>query len=212
MANAVVWCGNRIPCRPGEGVNAYAASVDEAISGAARFDNLLAGILAEAEAADAAALDADIAEVERAVRAEARLLDRLRAQRRVALDIVGMGTLVGDVAVVGRDVVVLAADDGDWAVPIWGIAAVIDPAPGVLVAQRPSERLGLTAIARSWARQRCSVRVVRINAVPLDGTLDAVGADHLDLAEHDPGEPRRPESVRRLATIPLGNVAAIRRR
>ena len=212
MANAVVWCGNRIPCRPGEGVNAYAASVDEAISGAARFDNLLAGILAEAEAADAAALDADIAEVERAVRAESRLLDRLRAQRRVALDIVGMGTLVGDVAVVGRDVVVLAADDGDWAVPIWGIAAVIDPAPGVLVAQRPSERLGLTAIARSWARQRCSVRVVRLNAVPLDGTLDAVGADHLDLAEHDPGEPRRPESVRRLATIPLGNVAAIRRR
>ena len=212
MANAVVWCGNRIPCRPGEGVNAYAASVDEAISGAARFDNLLAGILAEAEAADAAALDADIAEVERAVRAESRLLDRLRAQRRVALDIVGMGTLVGDVAVVGRDVVVLAADDGDWAVPIWGIAAVIDPTPGVLVAQRPSERLGLTAIARSWARQRCSVRVVRLNAVPLDGTLDAVGADHLDLAEHDPGEPRRPESVRRLATIPLGNVAAIRRR
>ena len=136
MANAVVWCGNRIPCRPGEGVNAYAASVDEAISGAARFDNLLAGILAEAEAADAAALDADIAEVERAVRAESRLLDRLRAQRRVALDIVGMGTLVGDVAVVGRDVVVLAADDGDWAVPIWGIAAVIDPAPGVLVARR----------------------------------------------------------------------------
>lgn len=212
MTNAVVWCGNRIPCPPGEGVNAYAASVDEAVSGAARFDNLLAGILAEAEAADAAAMDVDIAEVERAVRAESRLLDRLRAQRRVALDIVGMGALIGDVAVVGRDVVVLAADDGDWAVPIWGIAAVIDLAPGVLMAQRPSERLGLTAIARSWARQRCSVRVMRLNAVPLDGTLDGVGADHLDLAEHDPGEPRRADSVRRLATIPLGSVAAIRRR
>ena len=50
------------------GVNAYALAVDEPISGSARFDDLLAGILAEAEAADAASMDADIAEMERAAR------------------------------------------------------------------------------------------------------------------------------------------------
>lgn len=194
------------------GVNAYAPSVDEPISGAARFDALLAGIVAEAEAADAAALDADIAEVERAARAEARLLDRLRAQREVSLEIVDGGLVRGLVAAVGRDVVVLAADDGDWAVPAWGITAIINPIEGVEPARSLSERLGLASIARSWARQRSLVRVMRVDGAPLDGTIDAVGADHVELAEHDPGEPRHPGAVRRQVMIPLGAISAIRRR
>jgi hypothetical protein len=186
--------------------------VDEPISGAARFDAMLAGILAEAEAADTASFDADIAEVERAARGELRLLDRLRAQDHVVVEVMGAGVVSGDVAAVGRDVVVLAAQDGDWAVAVWGIGAVIDPATGSREATLPSERLGLAAVARAWARQRCVVRIVRLNATPLDGTIDAVGHDYLDLAEHDPGEARRPEAVRRRAMIPLGSIAAIRRR
>ena len=194
------------------GVNAYALSVDEPISAAARFDDLLAGIVAEADAADAAALDADIAEVERAVRAESRLLDRLRAQRMASIEIVGGGQVSGLVAAVGRDVVVIAADDGDWAIPAWGMAAVIELSGGAREALSPSERLGLASVVRAWARQRSVVRVLRVGAGPLDGTIDAVGADHLDLAEHDPGEPRRAEAVRRQVSIPLGAVAALRRR
>lgn len=217
MASDLVVCCrvpriDRIPCRPVAGVNAYAAAVDEPISGTARFDALLAGILAEAEAADVAALDADIADVERTGRAESRLLDRLRNQGAVALEVTGAGVVSGEVAAVGRDVVVLAAEDGDWAIAVWGIAAVVNAAPGARGPSAPSERLGLTAVARAWARQRCVVRVLRIGAAPLDGTIDAVGADHLDLAEHDPGEPRSPAAVRRQATIPLGGIAAIRRR
>jgi len=198
-------------CRP-SGVNAYARAVDESISGPARFDALLAGIVAEAEAADAAALDADIAEVERAARAEARLLDRVRDQRQATIEVVGAGAVRGLVAAVGRDVVVLAAEDGDWAIPAWGIAAVLDPVPGRREAVSPSDRLGIASVARAWARQRSVVRVVRLGAAPLDGTLDAAGADHVDLAEHDPGEPRRADAVRRIAVIPLGAIAAIRRR
>jgi hypothetical protein len=186
--------------------------VDEPISGAARFDALLAGIAAEMEAADAAALDADIAEVERAARAEARLLDRVRAQREVSLEIVDGGLVRGLVAAVGRDVVVLAADDGDWAVPAWGITAIINPIEGIERARSLSERLGLASVARSWARQRSLVRVMRVDGAPLDGTIDAVGADHLELAEHDPGEPRHPGAVRRQVMIPLGAISAIRRR
>ena len=194
------------------GVNAYALSVDEPSSAAARFDDLLAGIVAEADAADAAALDADIAEVERAVRAESRLLDRLRAQRMVSIEIVSGGQVSGLVAAVGRDVVVIAADDGDWAISAWGMAAVIELSGGAREAFSPSERLGLASVARAWARQRSVVRVLRVGAGPLDGTIDAVGADHLDLAEHDPGEPRRAEAVRRQVSIPFGAVAALRRR
>lgn len=194
------------------GVNAYARAVDEPSSSSARFDDLLAGIAAEVAAADAAALDADIAEVERAARAEAHLLDRLRAQRHVTLEVVGGPMVSGLVAVVGRDVIVLAADDGDWAIPVWGIAAVVNPAEGTAFAGSVTERLGLASVARSWARQRSVVRVMRVGAMPLDGTIDAVGADHLEVAEHDPGEPRRPEAVRRQVLIPLGAVSALRRR
>lgn len=186
--------------------------MDEPISGSARFDDLLAGILAEADAADAAALDADIAEVERAARAESRLLDRLRAQRHVSIEITGGGRVDGLVAAVGRDVVVMAAEDGDWALATWGIAAVIDLGPGAREVASPSERLGLASVARAWARQRSVVRVLRIGSGPLDGTIDMVGADHLELAEHDPGEPRRGDAVRRRVSIPLGAIAALRRR
>ncbi|MGA0944274.1 MAG: hypothetical protein ACO3UW_00700 [Candidatus Nanopelagicales bacterium] len=186
--------------------------MDEPISSSARFDALLAGIVADVEAADAAALDADIAEVERAARAESRLLDRLRAQRDVTLEIVGGGLVTGLVAAVGRDVVVMACDDGDWAIPQWGISAVVNPVDGIEPGRSVGGKLGLASIARAWSRQRSVVRVMRIGAAPLDGTIDAVGADHLDLAEHDPGEPRHPDAVRRQVTIPLGAVSAIRRR
>lgn len=186
--------------------------MDEPISDPDRFDALLAGIEAEAEAADAAAIDADIAEVERAARAESRLLDRLRAQRQVSLEVVGGGMVSGAIAMVGRDVVVLAADDGDWAVATWGVAAVVNPEPGVLTPRTVTERLGLASVARSWARQRAVVRIVRAAGAPLDGTIDAVGADYLELAEHDPGEPRHVDVVRRQVVVPLGAVSAIRRR
>lgn len=197
---------------PQGGVNAYPRAVDEPISGSARFDDLLAGIAAEAEAADVAALDADIAELERASRAETRMLDRLRGQREVSLEIVG-GTFVrGLVAAAGRDVVVLAAPDGDWAVAVWGIAAALDIGGDSRDAVAASDRLGLASVARAWARQRAVVRVLRVGAGPVDGTIDTVGADHLELAEHDPGEPRRADAVRRQLVIPLGAIAAIRRR
>ena len=186
--------------------------MDEPISAAARFDALLAGIVAEAEASDAAALDADIADVERAARAETHVLDRLRAQQHLTVELAGGALVSGMVATVGRDVVVIAAEDGDGAVPVWGIAAIVNPGQGTRLAQSASERLGLASVARAWARQRCVVRVMRIGAAPLDGTVDAVGVDHLELAEHDPGEPRHPQAVRRQVLIPLGAISAMRRR
>lgn len=194
------------------GVNAYPRSVDEPISGSARFDELLAGLAAEVEAADAAVLDADIAEVERAARADVRLLDRLRAQQRVQIELVSGPQVAGLVAAVGRDVIVLAAEDADWAVPVWGIAAAVDLGDGARGPASASERLGLASVLRAWARHRSVVRVLRLGAGPLDGTIDAVGADYVVLAEHDPGEPRRPDAVRRRSVLPLGAIAAVRRR
>ena len=44
------------------------------------------------------------------------------------------------------------------------------------------------------------------------GTIDAVGADHLDLAEHLEGLPRRRENVRAVATVPFAAVVTVESR
>lgn len=181
---------------------------------------MLAGIAAEMAAADDAADDEQIDELQRAGRASRRLLDRLRSASLARIDLVSSGqgrdsdsrSVAGAVVAVGRDVVVIAAESGDWAVPLWGIAGVVNLVESTHAAESPLDRLGLAAVARSWARDRSIVRVHRGAAPSLDGTIDDVGADFVDLAEHDPGEPRRSESVRRLVTVPFGSMTAIMRR
>jgi hypothetical protein len=44
------------------------------------------------------------------------------------------------------------------------------------------------------------------------GTIDGVGADHLDLAEHLEGLPRRRENVRAVATVPFAALVAVESR
>jgi hypothetical protein len=44
------------------------------------------------------------------------------------------------------------------------------------------------------------------------GTIDAVGADHLDLAEHLEGVPRRRENVRAVTTVPFTALVAVESR
>lgn len=179
---------------------------------AARVDALLAGIVAEADAAADAADDAEIIELERAARADRRLLGRFMDAGAVRVEIVGGELVDARVVAVGRDVVVLTDETSDWAIPIWGVTAVVGLGADPLRAVAKMERLGILAVARSWARERDVVRVHRVGAGPLDGTLDSVGADHVDLAEHDPGEPRRSAAVRRHVTVPVGAISAIRRR
>ena len=195
---------------------AYAATVDEPGSGDARFDALFAGLEAQLDATSAADDDLAVEEIERAAWSEVTLLDRLRGvattAHAVVVEIADHGPVAGQVAEIGRDVVVLHADDGDWAISGWGIAAVIGAddrsAPGDGIAGR----LGFTAVARRWSRERSVVRVFRRGGAPLDGTIDRVGADHLDLAEHDPGVPRLPSEVRRSLAVPLAAITALRRR
>lgn len=79
-------------------------------------------------------------------------------------------------------------------------------------------KLTLRAALRGVARDRSPVSVIVPGsagteggtATELTGTIDRVGADFLELAEHAPWEPRRAGSVRRLAVIPLATLAVVR--
>jgi hypothetical protein len=69
-------------------------------------------------------------------------------------------------------------------------------------------RLGFAFILRDLARRRAAVDIaVRDGRFP--GTIDRVGRDHLDLAQHDAGEPRRESAVRVYRVLPLEHIVAV---
>jgi hypothetical protein len=88
------------------------------------------------------------------------------------------------------------------------------PAPGSL-----SARLGITFVLRDLCRRRASVDlVVRGGTIDggtaqsgrVHGTIDRVGRDHLDLAEHEPGALRRDRDVTAVRMLPLSELVLVR--
>jgi hypothetical protein len=69
-------------------------------------------------------------------------------------------------------------------------------------------RLDLGYILRAVARDRCAVEVTMRDGAVLTGTIDRVGADHLDLAEHPLDAPRRDPAGSRV--LAFNGMAAVR--
>ena len=72
-------------------------------------------------------------------------------------------------------------------------------------------RLSLRQALRAIARDRSTVRIHLRDGSVLDGTLDRVGADFVELAEHPVGEPRRPAEITGMLAVALASIAAVRR-
>jgi hypothetical protein len=70
-------------------------------------------------------------------------------------------------------------------------------------------RLGLAFVLRDLCRRRAALSISTA-AERLHGTIDRVGRDHLDLAEHDPGVARRDRDVRALRIVPIGQIVLVR--
>jgi hypothetical protein len=82
--------------------------------------------------------------------------------------------------------------------------AVPEPAGGVW------NRLDLRRALRGLARDRSVVQVVLDDGIVLTGTLDRVGADYVELAEHAADQPRRVEAVQGVRAVVLDAVAVVR--
>ena len=72
-----------------------------------------------------------------------------------------------------------------------------------------SGRLGLPFVLRDLCRRRAAL-TISTPAELLHGTIDRVGRDHVDLAEHDPGVPRRDRDVRALRILPIERIVLVR--
>ena len=142
---------------------------------------------------------------------------------RLGITLLGGDRVVVHPVMVGRDwfsADLFSADLVDGArrerqciIPLASVAGISLPASqasdslvggGVDTAAHPalSARLGLTFVLRDLCRRRKSVGLLT-TVGSLHGTIDRVGRDHLDLALHELGSPRRASNVTELRLVPF---------
>ena len=177
-----------------------------------RWELLFADLEALAEATERMAFDADVADRGRAERAALALADRLRGHLE---NVLTFRLLTGD-RVRGR----LVDIGADWALlddggsVVLPLAAVTGVEGLSRLASTTTEALARTVrvgvVLRRLSRDRAPVRLALLDGATLTGTIDRVGADHLDLAQHAVDEPRRAGSVRGVLVVRLAALALVR--
>lgn len=178
-----------------------------------RWDSLFADLQAQLDAADDLALDAEVAERVRIETGTLTLADRLRGHLAdtphalLAVALPGATVLRGAVLDVGSDMVLLAEEPrGQVLVPLASVVTIAGLGRPARVEQSVVQRrLGLRHALRGLGRERQRVRILTANG-QVSGTIDRVGAEHVDVTDHRPGEARSPGGS---FAIPLAAVTAV---
>ena len=181
-----------------------------------RWQQLFADLQAEFEEASAAEERAQLPSRARSETAAVRLAERLGGAvgERVSLRCRGAGEVAGRLDEVGPDWALLTDDAGrEVLVSLAAVAAVSGLLRATAVAESASRvrtTPDLRRALRGLARDRSAVGVVLDDGALLTGTVDRVGADFVELAEHAPEDFRRPGAVRSVRAVVLAAVAVVR--
>lgn len=181
-----------------------------------RWDDLFADLERQWDALAAGERVAEIADRTRAEFAQVSLVDRLRGSEGRPVRIVSRcGQIVsGDLSRVGADFVLLTLPRHECVMPVAAIGSVAGlgaEAVSAEVVGPVSSRLGLGSVLRRIAADRSSVTVLGPDGQSRSGTLQRVGSDFLELAEHPLDEGLRPEHLRRPTLVPFAAVVLLRR-
>jgi hypothetical protein len=182
-----------------------------------RWNELFADLEAQAARLEQAERAGEIDERTRGEVGSLRWRDRARAAVGTPLRLRLSGGLAasGVLARVGPDWLLIDEGRGREALVVsravlavrgLGRYAAVPDSEGVVEA-----RLGLRHALRGIARDRSSVRVHLVDGATIDATIDRVGADFVDLAQHPAGEARRRQEVREVELVPLTAIATVRR-
>lgn len=181
-----------------------------------RWQRLFADLQAEFDEAEAAAERAEAGSRRRAETGAVRLTERLSGSRGrpVSLRCRGAGEVTGLLAEVGPDWLLLV-DDGRRELLV--ATASVSSVAGlgrVTGAPEPAGpvrgQLDLRRAMRGLARDRSVVQVVLDDGSVHVGTVDGVGADFVELAEHAADQPRRAAAVRGVRAVVLSAIAVVR--
>ena len=180
-----------------------------------RWHALFADLEGQLLASDAAELAGEVADRTRREAALVALADRLRAGvgQELAVHLLGGQLLRGRLLDAGRDWLLLDERGTEVLVAlsaVTGISGVGDRTRTPEGEGAVAGRLDLRWALRGLARSRTGVVLALVDGTHVTGTLDRVGADHLDVAEHGRGEPRRAAAVRQVRLVPLGVLASVR--
>jgi hypothetical protein len=181
-----------------------------------RWQQLFDDLQSQFEAEEAAAGRAEDASRSRVEVGGVHLLERLGGVLGlpVVLGVRGAGQVAGTLLHRGADWLLLEDAQGrDLLVALGAVRTVgglgrrtapAEPAGGVRA------RLDLRRALRGLARDRSTVQLLLDDGTTLTGTVDRVGADHVELAEHPADALRRTAAVQGVRAVVIDAVAVVR--
>jgi hypothetical protein len=181
-----------------------------------RWEGLFADLEGQLVADARRELDDEVAERTRRERALVTLADRLGGAlgSRVRLTLPAGARVAGDLVDLGKDWVLVRGDTTgrEVLVPLMAVVTVSGLGPRS-DHTRSARRFGLGYALRVLSRDRATVALTLVGGGSVvRGTIDAVGADHLDVAEHDEDVPRRRKNVTGQTTVPFAALVAVESR
>jgi hypothetical protein len=179
-----------------------------------RWDQLFDDLEAQLGAEERRDRDSEVADRTRRERATVELGARLAAAvgSVLRLRLTSGAQVNGELLDLGEDWLLVQPESGRQAViPLRAVAGV-SGLPVRASSARTARRFALGYALRGLSRDRAAVAVTDTSGQVLTGTIDIVGADALDLAEHAIGDSRRPENVRGRQTVPFWAVVLVEAR
>jgi hypothetical protein len=181
-----------------------------------RWEQLFADLQAQFEAEAVAAEQAESGSRARSEIGALALGDRLRGALGLPLVLGcgGAGTVAGTLVEVGTDWLLVEDDSGRQglvaAAEVRWVSGLGRRTAAPETAGPARGRLDLRWALRGLARDRNAVQIVLNDGGVLTGTLDRVGADYVDLAEHPADLPRRSGAVQGVRAIVISAIAVVR--
>ena len=129
------------------------------------------------------------------------------ATQRIEVELPDGTVLAGTVDAVLADGIHLREANTAWIIRASAVQSIVGLGVRTQPAGTIASRLGVISLLRDWTVEHAVVQIVSARGLRV-GTVIRVGADHLDVAEHERDEPTR---FRRVRTIAMASIWAVRR-
>lgn len=179
-----------------------------------RWEELFDDLEAQLGAEERRERDSEVADRTRRERASITLVARLASSvgGHLGLRLLTGARVRGELLDLGQDWLLLRLESGGEAVvpvpALVGVSGLQSRASAAVSARR----FGLGYALRGLSRDRAHVAVTDVSGQVLTGTIDVVGADVLDLAEHARGESRRPGNLTGRQSVPFSALVLVESR